>query len=380
MLGNPLCHTAFCMWRQPSRCSCMPCFSAAAGIDCFNVHHQIVIKGNVQMSSPSCHVRMPCCGSGTSSDSDDALFIFSMAAQRAANVRDVLTNEFSQPIRRLPKVNRATDERTGWSRTGWLGHVDAKLRENSWNTYYHMHVAAFDELHSLLYTESEAQQITARRKALNSTPMGAIETEVKLACTLRQLFGEESKSLVDVFKISPTSERAAFMDVVARINACPELDGDLFATDHSIPVLERRAQDFADRSGYPTVFRHAIGAIDGLFIKTEQPEATEVGNVRDKFNICMRACVRAHYARICARIINLQKPLLYTPLLLLPLINICMRACVRAHNAHIRAGAMNLTGFHCVESNVHSRRSSFLFGLEATDDFEQGPIPLQIVI
>jgi len=270
------------MWLQPLRCSCMPyiCFSAAAAINCFSVHHQIVIKGNVPMSNPSCHVRMPCCDSGTSSDSDDGLFIFSTAAQRAANVRDAVTNEFSQPLRRLPKVNRATDERTGWSRTGWLGHVDAKLRENSWNTYYHMHVAAFDELHSLLYTESEAQQITARRKALNSTPMGAIETEVKLACTLRQLFGEESKSLVDVFKISPTSERAAFMDVVARINACPELDGDLFATDHSIPVLERRAQDFADRSAYPTVFRHAIGAIDGLFIKTEQPEAAEVGNVR----------------------------------------------------------------------------------------------------
>jgi hypothetical protein len=181
---------------------------------------------------------------------------------------------------RASKVNRSTDDRTAWSRCGWAGHVAAKLRENSWHEYYHMPVVCFDLLHSMLYTESEEEREMARIKALNSTPMGAIETHVKLASTLRQLFGEKRKSMVDVFKISDTSARAAFSDVIRRINACSALDGDIFTTKQDYDTLLARANAFASRSAYPTIFRHAVGAIDGLFIKTEQPEAKEVGNVR----------------------------------------------------------------------------------------------------
>ena len=99
---------------------------------------------------------------------------------------------------RASKVNRSTDDRTAWSRCGWAGHVAAKLRENSWHEYYHMPVVCFDLLHSMLYTESEEEREMARIKALNSTPMGAIETHVKLASTLRQLFGEKRKSMVSL--------------------------------------------------------------------------------------------------------------------------------------------------------------------------------------
>jgi hypothetical protein len=143
-----------------------------------------------------------------------------------------------------------------------------------------MNVPVFNKLHDLLFTESESEKAQSRVKGGNSTPMGFIETEVKLASTLRILFGEKSKSMVDVFKISPTSCRAAFLNVVDRINNCVELDGRICSTDHSLSVLAQRALGFQGRSAFPSVFRHCVGAIDGLFIKTEQPTAAEVGDVR----------------------------------------------------------------------------------------------------
>jgi hypothetical protein len=183
-------------------------------------------------------------------------------------------------ITRGPKVDRSTDERTAWSRTSWDGHVAAKLREQSWHTYYHMPVPVFDKLHNLLFVESDDEKVLALRKARNSTPMGPIQTQVKLAATLRELFGEKRKSMCDVFKIAPTSARASFMDVIHRINSCPELDGNVYSTDHTDPALNARAAEFSRRSAFPSVFRHCVGAIDGLFIKTRQPTKAEVSNVR----------------------------------------------------------------------------------------------------
>lgn len=184
--------------------------------------------------------------------------------------------------KRGPKVDRATDPRTPWSRTDWDGHVQAKLREGSWHTYYHMPVASFDKLHALLFCESDREKDLAISRAQNSTPMGAIVTQVKLASTLRQYFGEKHKSMVDVFKISSTSCHAAFLNVTERINTT--FDGDLYATDHSDAVLAARAHAFAQRSAYPTIMRHCVGAIDGLLIKTIQPKAQEVGNVRSFYS------------------------------------------------------------------------------------------------
>jgi hypothetical protein len=108
-----------------------------------------------------------------------------------------------------------------------------------------MPVDSFNALHALLFCETKEEKELAKVKALNSTRMGVIETEVKLAATLRQLYGEKKKSMVDVFKIAPTSCRAAFMDVISRINNCKALEGRIYSTDHSIEVLERRAAAFA---------------------------------------------------------------------------------------------------------------------------------------
>ena len=158
-------------------------------------------------------------------------------------------NRFEKKKRtRSAKVDRSTDDRIAWARTGWDGHVAAKLRENSWYDYYHMPLISFNALHDLLFNETKEEKDMAKIKALNSTRMGAIETQVKLAATLRQLYGEKKKSMVDVFKISPTSCRAAFMDVIARINKCKVLEGRIYSTDHSVEVLERRAAAFANRS------------------------------------------------------------------------------------------------------------------------------------
>jgi hypothetical protein len=210
------------------------------------------------------------CSSGSSeTEEEDEACVWALRARQA-----------HVPSTREPKVDRATDDRCAWSRTGWIGHQEAKLRENSWHTYYHMNVPVFHKLHDMLFTESAADKAQSRVKGANSTPMGCIETEVKLASTIRILFGEKSKSMVDVFKISPTSCRAAFFDVIDRINNCSLLDGLICSTDHSLPVLEQRALGFEGRSAFPSVFRHCVGAIDGLFIKTEQPTASEVGDVR----------------------------------------------------------------------------------------------------
>ena len=181
---------------------------------------------------------------------------------------------------RGPKVDRSHDERTAWSRTPWDGHVAAKLREQSWHTYYHMPLHVFDKLHDLLFVESDDEKVLAHRKARNSTPMGPIQTQVKLAATLRELFGEKRKSMCDVFKIAPTSARASFMDVIRRINSCPEMEGNIYSTDQTEAALAARASEFARRSSFPSVFRHVVGAIDGLFIKTRQPTMKEVSNVR----------------------------------------------------------------------------------------------------
>ena len=206
--------------------------------------------------------------SGNDSDSDDVV-IYSLIKGAS---------------KRGPKVDRSSDDRTPWCRTDWDMHVAAKIRENLWNEYYHMPVSCFDRLHSLLFRETPQQSELSKVRALASTPMGSIDTKVKLASTLRQLFGEKQLSVVDVFKISKTSCRTAFFDVIRRINSCPELDGKLYATDHTQSTLEQRAFDFAQRSSHPHIFRHAVGAIDGLFIRTDMPHVREVGNVRQYYS------------------------------------------------------------------------------------------------
>jgi hypothetical protein len=202
--------------------------------------------------------------SSSSDSSDDEVFVSAAATSK----------------RRAPKVDRSVDERTAWSRTDWDEHVQAKLRAKEWHTYYHMPVHVFNNLHSLLFTESEQEKEVSRRKGLNSTRMGFIQTEVKLAATLRVLFGEKMKSMVDIFHIAPTSARTAFMNVIRRVNSCKELQGSIYSTDHSAQVLDDRAFAFSKRSTFPNIFRHCVGAIDGLFIKTQQPRLKEVGNVR----------------------------------------------------------------------------------------------------
>ena len=189
-----------------------------------------------------------------------------------------------QPRRRCPKVDRATDKRTPWTRTSWEGHLEAKVRENSWYSYYHMPIDKFDKLHGLLFRESPQEIALAKIRAQSSTRMGPIDTRVKLASTMRILFGEKQKSMVDVFKISECSAHTALFNVIDRINACPDLDGNVFNADHTIPTLEKRAGDFAVRSSFPRIMRHCVGAIDGLLIKTQQPEAKEVGNVRSFYS------------------------------------------------------------------------------------------------
>jgi hypothetical protein len=206
--------------------------------------------------------------SSSDSDSSDDELLFSAASTLA------------QKKRRASKVDRSVDERAAWSRLNWEEHVEAKLRAKEWHTYYHMPVHVFSNLHSLLFTETEQEKEVSRRKGANSTRMGFIQTEVKLAATLRELFGEKRKSMVDIFHIAPTSARTAFLNVIRRINSCQELEGSVYATDQSPEVLAERAFAFQKRTTYPNIFRHCVGAIDGLFIKTQQPRLREVGNVR----------------------------------------------------------------------------------------------------
>ena len=186
--------------------------------------------------------------------------------------------------RRGPKVDRSDDANRPWSRTDWHGHVDAKLRANEWHEYYHMPLHSFNKLHDMLFPEQPAQQARSKQQGQNSTKMGAIDTHVKLACTLRELFGERRKSIQDIFKISKSSARTSFINGMSRISACPELLGRIYDTDHSVSVLEARAFAFQQRSAYPNIFRHVVGAIDGLFIKTQQPTVKEVGNVRSYYS------------------------------------------------------------------------------------------------
>jgi hypothetical protein len=216
--------------------------------------------------------------SGGSSSEDDMIYTATPTKWHAV--------EESGRVTRLrgPKIDRSDDARTPWARTDWQGHVDAKLRTGEWYEYYHMPLVTFNKLHDLLFTETPEEHARSKQQGDNSTKMGAIDTHVKLACTLRELYGEKRKSIVDVFKISKTSARLSFLNVLSRINACPELHGQLFDTDHSNDVLELRAFAFQQRSAYPTIFRHVVGAIDGLLIKTQQPTAKEVGNVRSYYS------------------------------------------------------------------------------------------------
>ena len=212
------------------------------------------------------------------SSSEDEMIAFG-TAQRRKRVEDDVSN-----TKRGPKVDRSTDQRTPWTRTRWDGHADAKIRAHEWNDYYHMPVVTFYRLHALLFAESAVQKARSTQQGGNSSKMGPIDTRVKLACALRELFGEKRKSLADVFLLSKTAVRIAFLDVVRRINACPELHGEVFQTVQTPELLHARACAFQQRSAHPNVFRHVVGAIDGLFIKTQQPRAKEVVNVRSYFS------------------------------------------------------------------------------------------------
>jgi hypothetical protein len=184
------------------------------------------------------------------------------------------------PQRRKLKVDRSLA--CDWKRTLWEAHVEGKLRENSWYEYYHMPVESFYALHSLLFSEADIKM--CKLKGDSGSPMGSIDTRVKLACCLRELFGEKRKSLVDVFKISKASARLAFIDCLKRMNSCKELECRIFDTDHSHDALAVRSRDFSSRSSFPTILRDVVGAIDGLFIKTRQPKVSEVGNVRTYYS------------------------------------------------------------------------------------------------
>jgi hypothetical protein len=176
------------------------------------------------------------------SSSDDDMIAFCTAQRRQRGEDDV------PKTKRGPKVDRSTDPRTPWTRAGWDGHVDAKIRAHEWNDYYHMPVATFYRLHALLFPESAEQKARSAQQGGNSSKMGPIDTRVKLACALRELFGEKRKSLADVFLLSKTAVRIAFLDVVRRINACPELQGDVFQTVQTPELLHARACAVAARS------------------------------------------------------------------------------------------------------------------------------------
>jgi hypothetical protein len=178
---------------------------------------------------------------------------------------------------RRAKVDRSLDQSN--ERTDWEEHVAAKERAGEWLKYYHMPIETFNRLHLQLFPDTpEARR--SQQQGSNSSPMGHVDTRVKLACCLRELFGEKRKSMVDIFLLAPTTVAESFKDVLNRINTCSALEHDIFDTDHTVPVLAIRAFEFAKRSAYPNVFKHVVGAIDGLFIKTRQPTVKDVGNVR----------------------------------------------------------------------------------------------------
>jgi len=198
------------------------------------------------------------CGVAEGEDDDDMLFC-------------------AVPETRRGKVDRSLDQSN--ERTDWDEHVAAKERAGEWLKYYHMPIGTFNKLHLQLFPDTpEARR--SLQQGDNSSTMGYVDTRVKLACCLRELFGEKRKSMVDIFILAPTTVREAFLDTLKRINSCKALEHDIFHTDHAEFTLAHRAHAFAKRSAYPTVFKHVVGAIDGLFIKTRQPTAADVGNVR----------------------------------------------------------------------------------------------------
>ena len=198
---------------------------------------------------------------------------------------------------RRSKVDRSLDQSN--KRTDWEEHVAAKDRAGEWLKYYHMPVDVYNKLHLLLFPDT-AQGCRSQQQGGNSSPMGHVDTRVKLACCLRELFGEKRKSMVDIFLVAPTTLRESFLATLKLINSCKALESEIFDTDHSEAVLAVRAYEFAKRSAHPNIFKHVVGAIDGLFIKTRQPTVKDVGNVRTfysghkkGFGINMQGCCDA---------------------------------------------------------------------------------------
>ena len=233
------------------------------------------ILSDISSSSSGCSSSSSGCSSSSSSDEGP----ISRGDESYSPLVAEPSEEFL-PRRRAAKVDRSLDG--DFTRTDWESHVMAKLRESSWHEYYHMPVEVFYSLHKLLFSEADIRR--CKLKGDSGSPMGSIDTRVKLACCLRELFGEKRKSLVDVFKISPSSARLAFIDCLARINACKALECRIFDTDHSHEALAERSRNFSQRSSFPTILRDVVGAIDGLFIKTNQPKVAEVGNVRSFYS------------------------------------------------------------------------------------------------
>ena len=128
--------------------------------------------------------------------------------------------------------------------------------------------------HSIFFDESIQFSCSAIRLPLirHTTPNIVVEPEWRLAVTLRYLAGARVTDLANVAPLAFTSIYKTIWSTIRVINEC---EGLTMRFDTSHEACRERSAAFRRRSSAPDSFSSCVGAVDGLFIRTERPSLSE---------------------------------------------------------------------------------------------------------
>jgi len=119
----------------------------------------------------------------------------------------------------------------------WSAHSASCLYLETFESFYHMKFVDFEDLYEMMRLKEDPRAgnraifirmiwatINNTGIAGNASKMGAIEGKVKLAICLRILYGENPKSLCQVFRVCRSSVVHAFHLFLDAIGNCDKLD------------------------------------------------------------------------------------------------------------------------------------------------------------
>ena len=180
-----------------------------------------------------------------------------------------------------------------YERLNWSEHKSLCLHNKTFSSKYHMQASSFDILLALIRRKITVDYKQSHRSTEGNEP---IYPELILACGLRFMGGELSKSLMDIFGISKNSTERVVNMFLDAIDECP---------DELVKIELPKAEEYENvRSAWmelvtEKIFDGVLLCIDGWLCCTNKP--FDVNNTNDyfsghyqRFSINVQACCDAH--------------------------------------------------------------------------------------